>query len=438
VLYAVISLIDWRCHLFGGGDKEIAGTGIWIAPGHARINENVWLSELPLAFTIRAHTPASEIGAEGRIGWLRYDPPWEADELGGKQDAQLCVVLVVAREQFADLWERGPGRIPQRIFVEVEGFRDEYEYTPGDKIWELNPAENAEVWIRACTFQNIADRVTNDAYLRQEGRFRYRGDQVIGFGDVRALMERHTREHHDSKKPQHSAILKDLYACIGREFMQRGEASRSELDEEFANVEQLVNSLDLALNRQAIKEVEEADGRRENPSKERLWIWRRGNPVTVFPEGLKSTARRTVDRGELNDVTLSYLQKSYLRSDLLEWIIVDAFVLYEIQEFGETIKQGTGFRSLLRYWARDGRLRVGASLWQLILVPMILAGWIAGLAYVTPRTGEHTCIAVSVWRIRRLFHVANRSANFSQSLRQSADWPYASAGNGESLRPPRY
>ena len=235
MLYAVISLIDWRCHLFGGGDKEIAGTGIWIAPGHARINENVWLSELPLAFTIRAHTPASEIGAEGRIGWLR------------------------------------------------------------------------------------------------------------------------------------------------------------------TNVERLVNSLDLALNRQAIKEVEEADGRRENPSKERLWIWRRGNPVTVFQEGLKSTARRTVDRGELNDVTLSYLQKSYLRSDLLEWIIVDAFVLYEIQEFGETIKQGTGFRSLLRYWARDGRLRVGASLWQLILVPMILAGWIAGLAYVTPRTGESTLASLLVF-----------------------------------------
>jgi hypothetical protein len=161
VLYAAFSPIDWRCHLFSGDDREIAGKALWITTGHARINENVRLTQLPLTFTIRAHTPASQVGAEGRVGWLRYDPPWEADELNVKHDAQLCVVLVVTREQFADLWERGPGRVPQRIFVEIEGFRDEYEYAPRDKLWEINPAEHAEVQIKACTFQNIADLVTD-------------------------------------------------------------------------------------------------------------------------------------------------------------------------------------------------------------------------------------------------------------------------------------
>ena len=78
-----------------------------------------------------------------------------------------------------------------------------------------------------------------------------------------------------------------------------------------------------------------------------------GKPVTAFQEGLKSPSRRTVDRGA-SEVARKYLQMPYLRSDLLEWIIVDAFVLYEIQEFGQTTKQGTGFGSLLRYSARDG------------------------------------------------------------------------------------
>jgi hypothetical protein len=260
-------------------------------------------------------------------------------------------VLVVTREQFADLWERGPGRVPQRIFVEIEGFRDEYEYAPRDKLWEINPAEHAEVQIKACTFQNIADLVTDRASTRRETRFGYRGDQVIDYAEVRALVEQHTRECHDSKKPQHSAILKDLYACIGREFTRPGEVYRGKLDEGFANVEQLVHTLDLALNRQAIEHTEEAVGHHDNPSKT-LWIWLRGNPVTAFQEGLKSPSRRTVERDDLSEVARKYLQMPYLRSDLLEWIIVDAFVLYEIQEFGETIKQGTGFRSLLRYWVQ--------------------------------------------------------------------------------------
>jgi hypothetical protein len=151
VLYATFSLIDWRCHLLSGSDREISGEALWIAPGHARINEDVSLTELPLTFTIRAHTPASQVSTEGRVGWLRYDPPWEADHL--KHSAQLCVVLVVAREEFSDLWERGPGRVPQRIFAEIEGFKDEYQYAPGDKLWEINAAERAEVRIKPVPFR---------------------------------------------------------------------------------------------------------------------------------------------------------------------------------------------------------------------------------------------------------------------------------------------
>jgi hypothetical protein len=278
LLYASFSPIDWRCHLFSCGDRQIAGNALWIAPGRARINENMWLTELLLAFTIRAHTPASEIGAEGRIGWLRYTPPWEAAELGVKDDAQLCVVLVVTREQFADLWERGPGRVPQRIFLEVEGFRDQYEYMPGDEIWVLNPAEHAEVQIKACTFQNIAGLVTDHASMHQEARFGSRGDQVIA--NVHAFVQLHTRALHDSKKPQHSAILKDLYACIGREYLRPGDVRRSEVEDEFANVEQLVNTLDLALNQQAIKQ-EDAAGRHDNSSKKHL-IWLRGRAIPGY------------------------------------------------------------------------------------------------------------------------------------------------------------
>jgi hypothetical protein len=96
-----------------------------------------------------------------------------------------------------------------------------------------------------------------------------------------------------------------------------------------------------------------------------------------------------VDKDGLSDVARNYLQAPYLKSDLLEWIIVDAFVLHEIQEFGETVKQGTSFRSLVKYWAFDGQLRMWLRLFrQLLLSLVIFAGWIAGLAYVTPRAGE--------------------------------------------------
>jgi hypothetical protein len=391
-MHAVLSPIDWRGHLFSGGDREIAGKALWIAPGGARINENVWLTKLPLGFTIRAaaHTLDSKPEAKGPIGWLRYDPPFEAAELMVKHDAQLTVVLVVTPEQFADLWERGPDRVPQRIFIEVEGFRDQYQYTRGDQIWEINPAEHAEVRIKACTFQNVAG-LTTDRAVHQETRFGYLGDHAVA--DVRALIEQHAREYDDGNKPQHNAILKDLYACVGREFTRRGEVYRSELDEQITDVEQLVSTLDLALNP---KQAEESVGGNDNPSK-KLWIWRRGKPATVFQEGLKSPSRRTVDKWGLGEAARKYLQMQYLRSDLLEWIIVDAFVLCEVQEFGETVKQGAGFGSLL-WLAHEGRLRLGAVLfWQLILTLTILAGWIAGLAYVFPLAGESTLAALLVF-----------------------------------------
>lgn len=173
-MHAVLSPIDWRCHLFSGGDREIAGKALWLAPGDARINEDVWLTKLPLGFTIRAaaRTFDSKLEAEAPVGWLRYDPPFEAAELMVKHDAQLTVVLVVTPEQLADLWERGPDRVPRRIFIEVEGFRDQYQYTRGDRIWEINPAEHTDVPIKACTFQSIAGLATDHA-VHQQTRFGY-------------------------------------------------------------------------------------------------------------------------------------------------------------------------------------------------------------------------------------------------------------------------
>jgi hypothetical protein len=112
------------------------------------------------------------------------------------------------------------------------------------------------------------------------------------------------------------------------------------------------------------------------------------DPVASFQEGLKSHNRRLVDRDDLNAVARKYLETPYLRSDLLEWIIVDAFVLYEIWEFGENLKQGAGVGSLLRYWLHHGRLGAGVALWSRARVLLILAGWIAGLMYVTPYAGE--------------------------------------------------
>jgi hypothetical protein len=395
VLYAVFSPIAWRCNLFSSGDREINGEALWIEPGDARINENILLSKLRLAFTIRARSQTPESGAEERTGALRYDPPFLAAEIGVKHDAELSVFLVIKPEQFADLWDRKPEGIPQRVFVEVEGFRDQYEFVSGDKIWELNPAETAQVLIKTCTFQNRA-------LMRSETRIGNGRDQVIA--DVTSFVEQHRRERHDSNKPQHSAILKDLYACISREFTLPGEVYRSDLDEEFTKVEQLVHDVDSALNRQSIQKTNEVDGRRDNPSRESLWIWRRGNPVATFQEGLKSPSRRIVDRDGLGEVTLRYLRTSYLRSDLLEWIIVDAFVLHEIQEFGETIKQGKSLSSVFRYWASDGRPRAWISLFtQLILSLVILAGWIAGLAFVTPFAAENTLASLLAFGAYVLF-----------------------------------
>jgi hypothetical protein len=338
--------------------------------------------------------------SEREIGWLRYEPPWDDGLYREKHEAQLCVVLVLTREQFSDLWERGPGRAPQSIFAEIDGFEDEYQYAPGSRIWEINAAEHAEVQIKACTFQNIAGLIIDSASIRHGGRFRPRGGEVIT--DMHAFVRQHLNKRHDSNKPQHSAILKELYACIARECTRPGDVGRGELEEEFANVDRLVIDLDLALNRELIRE-EEAVGHQGNPSKKR-GIWYRGDPVAAFQEGLKSPSRRKVDKQDLSAVAQKYLQAPYLRCDLLEWIIVDAFVLFEIQEFGETIKQGSGFGSLLRYWARDGRLRSGASLfWPLVLTPMVLAGWIAGLAYVTPHAGESTLVALLVFGAYVLF-----------------------------------
>jgi hypothetical protein len=114
--------------------------------------------------------------------------------------------------------------------------------------------------------------------MHQEARFGSRGDQVIA--NVHAFVQLHTRALHDSKKPQHSAILKDLYACIGREYLRPGDVRRSEVEDEFANVEQLVNTLDLALNQQAIKQ-EDAAGRHDNSSKKHL-IWLRGRAIPGY------------------------------------------------------------------------------------------------------------------------------------------------------------
>src|SRR5262249_11109926 len=156
---------------------------------------------------------------------------------------------------------------------------------------------------------------------------------------------------------------------------------RSELEEEIANVDRLVIDLGLALNQELIR-AENAASNKDGASKNKRGIWYRGDPVAAFQGGLRSASRRNVDKHDLSAVAHRYLQTPYLRRDLLEWIIVDAFVFFEIQEFGETIKQGTSFRSLFRYWARDGRLRGGAALfWPLVLAPLILACWIAGLAY---------------------------------------------------------
>jgi hypothetical protein len=383
----VLNPLDWRCNLFSSGDRSIVGKALWIAPWDARINENIWLRKLPLTFAIRPHTPASEIATEGQSGWLRYIRPWEADGVSEKHDAELHVVLLVTQELFTDLWECGPGRVPQRIFLdEIEGFRSQDEWVIGDKIWDINEAEDAQVRIKTCTFQ-YTDFVADHASLR------YNWDQVA---DVPAFIEQHMRKHCDDcldKPLQYRNILRDLYTCISHEFTRSGEVFRDELDAAMATVERLVDDLDVALNQQA---NDQAVGRQS--SKKPLCIWARGNPAAVFQEGLKSPSRRTVDRESLAEVARKYLQAQYLRSDLLEWIIVDAFVLYEIQEFGESMKRGSSLKSALRYLANDGRQRSGVTLfWQLTLVPMILVGWIGSLAYVTPYAEESTLAALLVF-----------------------------------------
>jgi hypothetical protein len=398
----VFSPIAWHCNVFSSGAREIRGEARWLAPKDARINENIWLQKLRLAFYIRVGSSASENEAEGPIGRLQYCPTFEAPELGVKHGAGLEVDLHIEPKQFDDLWDRDYERIPQRVFIEVEGFKDQFENwsgDAGDKIWELNPTETGQVLIKTCTFQNIAELATDRTSLRQQAFF---GEEVIA--DVPSFIEHRLRERPQSNKPhQHDAILRDLYASISREFTRPGEVYRSELDEELTKVEYLVDDLDLALNQQAIKEMEEANPHGKNPSKKHLWIWSRGNPVTTFQEGLKSPSRRLVDRDELNTVTRKYLETPYLRSDLLEWIIVDAFVLYEIQEFGENVKRGAGVGSHLRYLVHYGRLGAGVALWSSARALLILAGWIAGLVYMTPYAGEGTLETLLVFSAYVLF-----------------------------------
>ena len=121
-MHAVFKPIDWRCNLFSTGDREIRGEAVWIAPAEARINEHIWLRRLRLFFSIQGWSPSSEDKAEDLAGGLKYSPPWEAPELGLKHEAQIFIDLRVNSEQFADLWDRSPERLPQHVFIEIEDF----------------------------------------------------------------------------------------------------------------------------------------------------------------------------------------------------------------------------------------------------------------------------------------------------------------------------
>ncbi len=348
--------IDWRCNLFSTGDREIRGEAVWIAPAEARINEHIWLRRLRLFFSIQGWSPSSEDKAEDLAGGLKYSPPWEAPELGLKHEAQIFIDLRVNSEQFADLWDRSPERLPQHVFIEIEGFYDQ--------IWNLDAQESANVLVKNCTFQ-IAAR------LSQEDRIALSEEQIIT--DLPFFVEQRLRTYRD---PQHRIILKELYGCITRELKQRGETYQPEIEMQFTEIENLVQDLDFALNREAIQSAELASSLNSPPNKPR-WIWRGGNPANLVKAGPRSSIRHSLDRDALADIARRYLQMAYLRSDLLEWIIVDALVLYNIQEFGYTLK-----------------------LWAFFRYFGILAGWIVGLAVLTPFAREgllQAMVTFGVW-----------------------------------------
>ena len=87
--------------------RRIEGSGEWGSAPNIRVNDKISLRTLPLTFTFR-------IGAEGT----------DREEFPVSR-AEVHIEFNFLIRDFDDLWERSGGRIPQRIYFEVEALPDD-------------------------------------------------------------------------------------------------------------------------------------------------------------------------------------------------------------------------------------------------------------------------------------------------------------------------
>jgi hypothetical protein len=303
----------------GAVSRALSADVRWAAPGNAFVAAGHRLADLPIRMSFGiASAERTRIGVH--IGSLSFSPGYRDESAGRSFPPAAFMHVDLDAALHEELWVRTYGSTEATISCVIEGFQTTSWSEPrnGDYLW---PGQQ-DGRRRGLSVVSVSLMLGGTA---QRDGDKERARPAPAFPCSVALEAAFRKQIEDRYPPssQGRSIALDLMAAAIAAARSAGE-DEAGLTRRLDDPKALLEDLAVALGQE--QPTDEGRGR--------LWVHVASAPPSP---GSATVPSPKVDRAAVADVARRYCQAGAARSDLLEWIIVDALVYAEIQALAEAL-----------------------------------------------------------------------------------------------------
>jgi hypothetical protein len=351
----VVLPTNWRQNINHNRNKEDKESNLiscevsFLFPKNVEIigDENAKWPYINGNLTILPGTPTRNNGEplEEEIGYLTFHKGSKGESQFHKYRPLITAWIYIDKLSYSDLWEKVSHNRCENLLIsfEVLGFSKEYDSFTIDAKW--NVIDKCKLLIISAEFQ-YQYAISNDVKKPvSKIKANLKPDLIE---KKKETLSKFLLIEKGINFSQYNKIIKEVANNVSNYSDSIGE-SADEFEQRLLDALAVVSNIRFAVNEDIHQNNLTCNGENEtensaeasNNGKEKSChtLWFHADIKLSFWKGPESEYSRKILKDELFDCVTRYIQRPWMATGFLEWIMVDALVYDETREFGEAIKQ---------------------------------------------------------------------------------------------------